>query len=155
MTQLAYTNAPAEGVVGAVATGGIKPVIVSRIANGVVRPGQYVIFAGTGDCQHPSAAPVAGNKGGIALRKAYGQSDGVYADNEPVDILIEGEVWVASENAITAYQDVFVRYASGAGGTQLGALRTNNDTSTAAQVTGLRTLTAGTALVKLEVRPAA
>lgn len=154
MTQLAYTNAPAEGVVGAVATGGIKPVIVSRIASSAVRPGQYVVFSAT-NCAHPSAAPVAGNKGGIALRKAYGQSDGVYAANEPVDILIEGEVWVAFENAITAQQDVFVRYASGAGGTQLGALRTNADTATAAQVTGLRTNSAGTALVKLEVRPAA
>lgn len=154
MTQTAYTTAPAEGVVGQVVTGGILPVIVRRIANGAVRPGQYVVF-NDADCNHPSAAPVAGNKGGIVLRKSYGQSDGVYADNEPVDILVQGEVWCAFENAITAQQDIFVRYASGAGGTQLGALRTNADTATAASVSGLRTNSAGTALVKVEVRPAA
>jgi hypothetical protein len=150
MTQTAYTTAPADGVVGQIVRGGIHPVTVSRIANGAVRPGQYVVFNDV-DCNHPSAAPVAGNKGGIALRKAYGQSDGVYADNEPVDILVQGEVWCAFENAITAQQDVFVRYASGGGGTQLGALRTNADTSTAASVTGVRTNSAGTALVKVQV----
>lgn len=154
MTQLAYTNAPAEGVVGAVATGGIKPVIVTRIANGAVRPGQYVVLSGANDCQHPSAAPTALTKGGIVLRKAYGQSDGVYADNEPVDILIEGEVWCAFESAITALQSVFVRHVA-AGGEQLGALRLDTDGTDATAVTGLRTLTAGTALVRVEVRPAA
>src|SRR5690606_6600845 len=155
--QTSYTNAPAEGVVGQVVTGGIKPVIVRRLANGTVRPGQYVIFAvnsGSEDCQHPQAAVTALTRGGIVLRKAYGQSDGVYADNEPDDVLVEGEVWCAFESAITALQSVFVRHVA-AGAEQYGALRVDADGTDAVAVTGLRTLTAGTSLVKVEVKPAA
>lgn len=152
--QTSYSIGPAEGVVGAVASGGAKPVIVSRIANGACRPGQYVVFAGANDCQHPQAAVTANTKGGIVVRNAYGQNDGGYADNEPVAILVEGEIWCAFESAITALQSVFVRHVA-AGQEQYGALRLDVDGSDAVSVSGLRTLTAGTGLVRVEVKPAA
>jgi hypothetical protein len=150
MSQTAYTTAPTEGVVGAVAYGGIKPVIVSRLANGVVRAGQYVVLNGADDCQHPSSAVTAQTRGGLAIRNPY-SLDGNYADNEAVNILTEGEMWCAYESAITANVTVFVRQASGGGGTQLGALRLDADTATATVVSGLYTRSAGTALVRTEV----
>ncbi len=152
--QLSYTNEPPAGVVGGVASGGSKPVIVSRIANGACRPGQYVVFSGENDCQHPSAAPTALTKGGIVVRNPYGQNDGGYADNEPVAILVEGEIWCAFESAIGALAAVFVRHVAG-GGEQLGALRLDVDGTDATAVSGLRTLSAGTTLVRVQVRPAA
>ncbi len=152
--QTSYANAPAIGVVGAVASGGAKPVIVSRIANGAVRPGQYVVFSGANDCQHPTAAVTALTKGGIVVRNPYGTGDGGYADNEPVAILTEGEIWCAFETAIGALAGVFVRHVAG-GAEQLGALRLDADGTDAVVVSGLRTLTAGTALVRVEVKPAA
>ncbi len=159
MTQLNYTNEPAVGIVGMVARDGRKPVIVKRTANGPVRAGQYVIFAvnsGSHDCQHPTAAPTALNRGGIAIRKSYDgtMNDGNYADNEAVDVLVDGEIFVAFETAITALQAVFVRHVAG-GAEQLGALRLDADGTDASAVAGLRTMDAGTALVRLDVRPAA
>jgi len=149
MSQTAYTTAPTEGVVGAVAYGGIKPVIVSRLANGVVRAGQYVVLNGADDCQHPSSAVTAQTRGGLAIRNPY-SLDGNYADNEAVNILTEGEMWCAYESAITANIPVFVRHVA-AGAEQLGALRLDADGTDAASVSGLYTRSAGTALVRTEV----
>lgn len=150
MSQTAYTTAPAEGVAGAVAYGGIEPVIKSRIANGICRAGQYVVFNGADDCQHPAVAVTAQTRGGLVIRNPY-SLDGNYADNEPVNVLVQGEMWCAYESAITANATVFVRQASGGGGTQLGALRLDADTATATVVSGLYTRSAGTALVRTEV----
>jgi len=149
MSQLTYATAPVEGVVGAVAYGGIKPVIVTRLANGAVRAGQYVVLNGADDCNHPSGAPTAQTRGGLAIRNPY-SVDGNYADNEAVNILTEGEMWCAYESAITANVAVFVRHVA-AGGEQLGALRLDADTSDATAVSGLYTRSAGTALVRTEV----
>lgn len=38
-------------------------------------------------------------------------------------LLMDGRVWVVSETAVNFGDPVFVRYAAGAGGTQLGAVR--------------------------------
>lgn len=40
-----------------------------------------------------------------------------------MNILVKGRVWVLSETTAAVGDPVFVRYASGAGGTQLGAVR--------------------------------
>lgn len=152
--QTSYSANPAPGVVGAVATGGIKPVIESRIADGVCRPGQYVVFGPNGTCKHPTAAVTALTKGGLVIRKPYGINDGAYADKEPVDVLVEGEMFCGFEAAITELAAVFVRHVAG-GGEQLGALRHDVDGTDAVAVSGLRTKSAGTALVKVEVKPAA
>jgi hypothetical protein len=147
--QTTFTNAPPVGVVGAVAYGGIEPVIKTRIANGVCRAGQYVVLNGDRDCNHPTAAVTAQTRGGLVVRNPY-SLDGNYADNEPVSILTQGEMWCAYESAMGANVPVFVRHVAG-GAEQLGALRVDADGTDAASVSGLYTRSAGTALVRTEV----
>lgn len=150
--QTAYNVNPALGVVGALAEAGAK-VVRSKIANGEVRPGQYVVISGD-TCAHPSAEPTPQNRGGIALRPPYAQDDGVYADGDPVDIVVDGVVWVAAESAVTADIKAFVR-ATATGDEEKGALRLDGDGGDAFMIPGLFFRTAGTALVKLEVNKSA
>jgi hypothetical protein len=149
--QLAYNVDPALGVVGTLAETSPTDQIEKRVANGVVRPGQYVVFNGAAQCNHPSAEPTAATRGGIALRNPYKQNDGVYADGDVVDIVTHGKVWVKSEAATTVNTNAFVRCVA-AGAEELGALRTDADGTDAFHVEGLYFRSAGTALVKLEVR---
>jgi hypothetical protein len=76
-----------------------------------------------------------------------------YEDEDTMPVLRHGRVWVRSESAFTAGAAAFVRFSAGAGGTQLGAFRTDADTATAVAVAGLRFLTSGSAadLALLEV----
>ena len=150
--QTAYNVNPARGVVGALAeAGGI--VNRSKIANGEVRPGQYVVISGD-TCAHPAAEPTPQNRGGIALRLPYMQDDGVYADGDIVDICEVGAVWVAAESAVTADIKAFVRVTA-AGAEEKGALRLDSDGGDAFMIPGLFFRTAGTTLVKLEVNKSA
>jgi len=144
--QTAYNVDPARGVVGGIAESGGKT-IRARVANGVVRPGQYVILAGD-ECNHPVAAPTAQNRGGIVVRNPYKQNNGVYADGEVVDVLVEGNIWVASEIAASVDTAAFVRITAPG---ELGALRPDADTAKAVAIPGLTFRSAGTALVLLEV----
>lgn len=61
-----------------------------------------------------------------------------FGDKDTINVLRRGAIWVTTENACVAEGDVFVRIAAGAGGTQLGAFRSDADTATAVQVTGAR-----------------
>lgn len=51
-----------------------------------------------------------------------------------VPVLESGRCFVTVEEDVKKGDDVFVRYASGSGGSQLGAFRKSDDTSTAAQL---------------------
>ncbi len=59
-----------------------------------------------------------------------------YVDGEVVPVLYDGSIWVYSEEAIVDGDPVYVRVASGAGGTVLGAFRNDSDTSSCALVVG-------------------
>lgn len=74
--------------------------------------------------------------------------------NSMFPVLEDGVVWVRVEEAVAKGDAAFARYASGSGGTQLGAFRKSADTSTAAQVPGAtyESDAAAGALAKLRVR---
>jgi hypothetical protein len=55
-------------------------------------------------------------------------------------LLHRGHIWCVTEGAIAELAQMYCRYASGAGGSQLGAFRGDADTSSAAPVVGLRAL---------------
>jgi hypothetical protein len=61
---------------------------------------------------------------------------GSYAPKVPVSFLKKGRVWVKVEEAVTPASPVFVRFAAGGGGTQLGAFRASADTATAVALPG-------------------
>jgi hypothetical protein len=150
--QTSYNIDPAPGVVGAIAESGSKTVR-ARAAGGPVRPGQYVVLSGL-VCGHPSAAPTPQTRGGIAVRNPYKHGDGVYEAGEMLDILVEGAVWVATEDAVTPNTPAFVRHVA-AGAEQLGAFRSDADGTDATHVPGLYYRSAGSTIVKLEVNQSA
>lgn len=76
-----------------------------------------------------------------------------YAQFDSVPVLRHGRIYVAVEESVTPASSVFVRYASGAGGSQLGAFRASADTSTAVAWTKARFLSSASAggIVVLEI----
>lgn len=71
---------------------------------------------------------------------------GSYKQYAAVGVMKKGRVWVQVEEAVVAFGPVYVRVASGAGGTQQGAFRTSADTATAILVSnGMRYLTSAAA----------
>ena len=60
-----------------------------------------------------------------------------YAIGSSVPIANFGYIVVEAESAVVKGGNAFIRYAAGAGGTVLGAVRADADTATAVEVTGL------------------
>jgi hypothetical protein len=63
-----------------------------------------------------------------------------YIDNEPVPCVEDGDIEVFTEEATTETEPVYVRVASGSGGSVLGAFRNDSDSSTCVLVQGARFL---------------
>lgn len=61
-----------------------------------------------------------------------------YRDGETVRLLEEGDIWVYSEEAVADRDPVYVRIASGAGGSVLGAFRNDADTASCVLVPNAR-----------------
>jgi len=59
-----------------------------------------------------------------------------YVDFDSVPLMKAGAVWVYSEEAVADGDPVYVRVASGGGGSQLGAFRNDADTASAVLVVG-------------------
>jgi hypothetical protein len=76
----------------------------------------------------------------------------VIAHNDCMNILREGRCWVVTESAVVARGDVFARFAIGAGGSVLGAIRGDADSASAAQIPRYKFLTSAGAgaLVQVE-----
>lgn len=72
-------------------------------------------------------------------------ADAGVSPGQNFNVLRSGSIYVKVEQAVTAHDVVFCRYAAGAGGTQLGAFRKDADTATAAQLKGARYLTSALA----------
>jgi hypothetical protein len=67
-----------------------------------------------------------------------------WVDGATAPVLVEGAAWVVSEVAFAVNDPVFVRFAAGAGGTQLGAIRKDADTASARRLKGARIVKAST-----------
>lgn len=61
-----------------------------------------------------------------------------YHDGDAVSVMRKGALWVETEDACSAGGDVYVRVGTGAGGSQLGAFRSDADSASAVAVTGAR-----------------
>lgn len=88
-----------------------------------------------------AAAHITGNRAaGFALRDIAVEQSRLNADNKGFEfqsempVLREGQCYVEMEDAFTNSDSVFIRFATGSGGTKLGAARTDADTTTAAQL---------------------
>lgn len=81
---------------------------------------------------------------GVATR-TVGSELSYYASQSIINVQCEGRIWVSVEEAVTAGDQPYVRYAAGAGGSQLGAFRKSADTASAAAVPNAKFLTDGLA----------
>lgn len=97
---------------------------------------------------------------GIAVRDLTEENGSAAADNTyPADsrvaVMKKGRIWVPVEEAVSPSSDVYTRYTAGGGNTQLGAFRTDADSSKALQITQARFLTstsgAGRALLEINL----
>lgn len=104
---------------------------------------------GERQCVAPSAAAdiTAGDGFGVVVYDASHEypsaaatitAGNEYDDEDMVPVLRKGRIWVLCDAAatITANSVVFVRHASGGGGSKLGTFREDADTATAAQLPG-------------------
>lgn len=80
---------------------------------------------------------------------------GGYPVDAVANVLRKGTIYVLVEEAVNAEDPVFVRFAAGAGGTNLGAFRKSADTATAVALPGAKYLTSaaadGLALIDLSI----
>lgn len=159
IVQTTFVTDYTVGTPGQLADNGMTDQI-SKLAAAVVPFGTLVCRRATpadpvSHCGNPEVTgSVTARALGISLKSEMEGSSGVgYAINEGVDILRKGRCYVNVEGVVTDGQDLFVRFASGAGGTQLGAFRADADTATAVALPGLkaRQTTTGAGLCLVEI----
>lgn len=107
--------------------------------------GKVVVWDDRGadnECRLPTAAADIGDRTfGVAAADHSVQAGCTpfagYPDASAISVLRKGTIWVICEDALTTVgKDVYVRYAPGAGGTALGSVRSDADSSTAAILNG-------------------
>ena len=137
MAQTSISANPSVGIVGDLASSLAGTTIISRVAAEAIPFGTFVVLTADDEdtCELPDATgEAAGPRGlGVALRKPEDTS-GAYAAGEVVEIVTVGEVFVATEDAATAGDTAFVRFADAA--TTLGTFRSDADTADADDVKG-------------------
>lgn len=136
-----YTTEHEVGVAGAVVDGQLKN-IISKAAEVAIPFGRFVV-RGTadGECKLPTSGLEVAVGLGFAVRMQDDVANGSdvlqYEIGRNVSILDFGVIYVVPETALTAGVAAFVRHGAGAGGSALGALRNDADTSTATQLPGI------------------
>lgn len=152
MAQLDYSVSATAAVQGSLADSGPHTAVsLSTPASGIVYFGNAVSYSTTaGLAKLPAAsADVTSLLAGFALSthafESSASGDPQYAVSEAASLLTNGRIWCKVEEAVAIGDPVFVRYASGAGGTVLGAIRKSADTATAAQAPGCRFISAASA----------
>lgn len=138
-----------------------------RLAEVVIQSG-VLVCQGTDDkqCKLPTTGAEVAKALGIAPARVTSDSrfpssntaNSTYQIGDTVGAIPEGAVWVIVEEAVTAGNPCYVRFAANAPRTQKGAFRTDVDDSggaTAALLSGAKFLTstsgAGIALVAINV----
>ncbi len=140
--------------------------IASHLAEGAVPFGRFVSVGTDLDRQVllPSSAGEITNKKlirGVAVQshaiesELSGANPPQYKDKDAVSVMKKGRIAVNVEEAVTPSDAVFVRHASGGGGTNLGEFRTDADTATAAELANAKWITstpgAGVAILELNL----
>lgn len=155
MPQTSVTQAPAKAKEGLLydphpPTGGMLTGIVEQAAG--IKPGRLCVRGAGGD--FTAALPTGAGSLGVnvmgvslfthkALAIAPSSSDNeVHEDEAELPLLRRGRVWVIAEDAVDPSTDsVFVRVSAGAGGSEIGAFRTDADTASAVALAEARWLT--------------
>lgn len=134
--QTTYLASPATAIEGMVADASRQTDIMSRAATVAIPAGRFCVRAADGTCKLPTVTGDVTGAGvglGVSMYDAVAAPGG-YVQYDMVPIVHKGRVYVVVEEAVTEGDPVFVRFAAGAGGSNLGAFRKSADTATASQV---------------------
>lgn len=142
MTQTSTLLTEAAAVPGLPVDGGFFDDISVKMTE-AANYGLAVAHDGTAD---PQSAKLPASAADVALflgilKNPTAKEPGAAQDDEQASARRKGRIWVTVEDAVSKGDNVFVRYATGAGGSQKGAFRSDADTSTAAQLTGAQFFT--------------
>lgn len=143
MPQSSYTQGPATAAFpGQKTNSGASTVATYTNGQGVDIPaGVLVSLTSDNTVQLPSTATQ--QLAGVVLNQFARDPNDMTLTNAvkagySCAVLENGDVWVTAEQAMAVTDKVFVRYAAGAGGTQLGAIRKDIDTASARRASGAR-----------------
>lgn len=133
--------------------------IVGKVCDADMTVGVAVAPGATDEsCKVPASAADVDNALGVAVyhpfRQVLGAGGEEYADGQVADVMIDGEIWVVVEEAVSPGDPVFCRHTANGGNTTLGAFRTDADTSNAAAFDGARfaSTTSGAGIAKLRLK---
>jgi len=115
--QTSYGLYPALGFPGQVYDSDTPKVVISRIASEVIAYGKYVYYTDENCHIGTTQANISSNRGGVALRDPA-NPNGAYQIGDAVAILVDGFVWVPTEEAVVVTDAVFVRVAGASGASQ-------------------------------------
>ena len=146
--QTTYSRSPDAAFAGQLGDAGDTRIVSLKNDQGADIPaGVIVSRKAEGTCDLPAGATEL-MAGAVVNSFARNPNDlsgtAAVKDQEQCNVLEEGAIWLLCEEAMAVLDDVYVRYASGSGGSQLGAIRNDADTSTARQSKGIRVLRATT-----------
>lgn len=131
--QTSYDLTHKDGFVGQVADLQIANVF-TKVAEVAVSFG-LAVCRGTADNQGTLATATGGKFLGLAVRTVTGTADTngtrTYAIGESLNLIDEGTIHATCEDGCVPGDAVFFRHTAGAGGTVIGALRTDVDTASA------------------------
>lgn len=136
--QTTITDTPPIGAPGQLYDSGVFHDIPTFIVQGADVPFGAMVKISGQYCQLVSVIGDLAGKIGVVVKDPslptpYPGYNGGFKAGDVVSVLQTGRVWIATETALANQAVPFVRYAAGAGGSQLGSYRNNADTTTAVQ----------------------
>lgn len=141
MAQTSYLDTLVPGIAGQLADLSFKRVITGVNAEGAAIPFGVALTKAAGDGKYDLPDAAGDKVHGIALHSHDVDQVGLTGTQGiPIDgdfnLLTEGVAYVLVEEAVVDGDQAYVRYAAGAGGSQLGAWRKSAVTSETAIVKG-------------------
>lgn len=144
--QLSYSLEMGKALEGQMADMGPTDIVTKENTVSAILFGKFVSRgASDSKCIQPAAAldiTDATKALGVAMAHQAIESSATgsaqYPQYSAVNVLKKGRVWVKVEEAVTPLDPVYVRFAAGAGGTDLGSFRMSADTATAAALAGAK-----------------
>lgn len=161
MPQTSISQDPAIGAAGLIAFPMMPRRVMSRTVNqsGGIPFGVFVSRQADERVKLPTTSgEVTATGEGFAVRDPFKEQDasgvGLYANGDEIGVMRSGFIWVQVEAAVTEEGQVFARFAANGGNTQLGAIRGDADTASAAAVPNARFVssTSGPGLAIVEVK---
>lgn len=145
MSQTSYSVNQGVGASGQIANSAPHTVLTWNNPTDEIKYGRMVAKV-SGD-ENGIKLPTSGSDVmvGIAVRELNRATADKYAVKEAVAVLKRGLIWAEVEETVTADDAVFVRFATGAGGSEKGIFRNDADTASAVAVPNARFITGAVA----------